>query len=88
MALPAGDVLRVHRAIQLLEIIGTPEARRQLQCLAEGSPLLPQTQHAKAALQRLTPRKYLRQDLVERHFGTDLEVLTVKGTKVTDVGIA
>lgn len=47
------EELRSLRAIQLLEEIGSPEARELLQSLANGSNESRQTQEAKAALKRL-----------------------------------
>jgi hypothetical protein len=41
------------RAIEILERIGTPEARKGLEDLAKGIPEARQTQEAKAALIRL-----------------------------------
>jgi WD40 repeat protein len=48
-----GEALRIWRAIEVLERIGTPEARQALQALAEGSPGAFVTRTAKAALDRL-----------------------------------
>ncbi len=48
-----GEPLRTVRAIQVLEWIGTPEAREVLQSLARGAPTAQETQHAKVSLQRL-----------------------------------
>ncbi len=45
--------LRDHRAIQALEHIGTPQAKRVLQKLAAGAPETLRTEEPKAALQRL-----------------------------------
>jgi WD40 repeat protein len=47
-----GDRLRVFRAVELLERIGTPEARRVLRALAEGAPGALVTTSAQAALKR------------------------------------
>jgi WD40 repeat protein len=47
------DALRQVRAIQVLEQIGSPQARRILSSLAQGAPAAPATRHAAAALQRL-----------------------------------
>ena len=44
------------RALEVLEQIGTPEARRVLQDLAEGAPEARLTQEAKASLERLSRR--------------------------------
>ncbi len=46
-------MLRQRRAIQTLELIGTPRARRLLETLATGVPQAPLTQRARAALARL-----------------------------------
>jgi WD40 repeat protein len=48
-----GERLRMHRAVEILERIGTPEARRLLQSLADGAPGALVTTAAQAALQRL-----------------------------------
>ncbi len=53
---PTGETLRALRAIQLLELIGTPEARRLLETLAAGAPGAPETREAGAALRRLEAR--------------------------------
>lgn len=47
------DALRQLRAIQVLEQIGTPEARQVLASLAKGAPAAPATRDAAAALARL-----------------------------------
>jgi hypothetical protein len=52
-ALPAAEVLRRLRAIQMLEQIGSPEARRVLIMMAGGAPAAWETQEAQASLQRL-----------------------------------
>jgi hypothetical protein len=49
------DRLREARAVMVLEVRGTPEARQLLQRLAGGLPEARLTQEAKAALTRLTP---------------------------------
>ncbi|HTU92770.1 MAG TPA: WD40 repeat domain-containing protein, partial [Gemmataceae bacterium] len=46
--------LRDHRAIQVLEHIGTLSARERLQALAEGAPEAYRTEEAKTALRRLS----------------------------------
>jgi hypothetical protein len=48
----SGDKLRVFRAVEVLERIGTPEARLLLQALAEGAPGALVTTSAQAALKR------------------------------------
>jgi hypothetical protein len=48
--------LRHLRAIQALEQIGSPDARRILQSLTEGAATAPETREAKAALERLAQR--------------------------------
>jgi WD40 repeat protein len=53
---PPPDRLRMLRALELLERIGTPEARQLLQQLAEGAPAAWLTREAKASLQRLARR--------------------------------
>jgi hypothetical protein len=53
---PSFDELRQLRAVHVLELIGTPEARRLLGTLAEGTPAAPLTQDARAALGRLKQR--------------------------------
>jgi hypothetical protein len=53
---PAGDRLRELRAVEVLERIGTAEARRVLEALATGAAEARLTQEAKAALQRLGKR--------------------------------
>jgi WD40 repeat protein len=45
--------LRALRSMELLEHLGTPEARTLLQQLADGEPQSPWTHHARAALARL-----------------------------------
>jgi hypothetical protein len=51
-----GDVLRSVRAAEVLERIGTPEARRLLGQLATGAAEARLTREAKAALKRLDAR--------------------------------
>ena len=53
LGVPAGAWLRTLRAIRLLEALGTPEPRQQLDRLAKGAANANTTQFAKAALQRL-----------------------------------
>ena len=55
-AMPPGR-LREIRAVQTLERIGTPEARRLLEEVAEGEPLAPLTRDARAAAERLHGRQ-------------------------------
>ncbi len=49
----AGDRLREYRAIEVLERIGTPEAQKVLQTLADGAPGALTTETARGALERL-----------------------------------
>jgi WD40 repeat protein len=49
----SGERLRMARAIEILERIGTPEAREVLQKLASGAPGALPTVHGQAALRRL-----------------------------------
>jgi sugar lactone lactonase YvrE len=58
--LEAPDKLRPLRAIEILEHIGTPKARRVLKRLAEGVPEARVTQGAKAASERLARRSLSR----------------------------
>ncbi|HKB39978.1 MAG TPA: hypothetical protein VKD72_26315, partial [Gemmataceae bacterium] len=53
---PKREMLRPTRAIEILERLGSPEARGVLQALAEGQPDAWLTREAKAALQRLGRR--------------------------------
>jgi WD40 repeat protein len=48
-----GDRLREYRAIEVLERIGTPEAQKVLQTLADGAPGALSTEASRAALERL-----------------------------------
>jgi RNA polymerase sigma factor (sigma-70 family) len=50
---PAGQ-LRDLRAVELLELLGSPEARRLLQVLAGGAPEARLTREARSAIRRLT----------------------------------
>jgi hypothetical protein len=52
----SGVQLRQLRAVEVLEQIGTPEARQVLQTLAQGAPEARLTQEAKASLDRLAKR--------------------------------
>lgn len=54
--LPTGETLRQLRAPEVLELIGTPEARRVLQTLAQGAREAHLTEEARAALDRLAKR--------------------------------
>jgi WD40 repeat protein len=54
--IPPPEVLRAVRAVQGLERIGTPHARRVLQHLASGAPEARLTREAKASLERLARR--------------------------------
>jgi RNA polymerase sigma factor (sigma-70 family) len=47
-----GERLRAYRAVEVLELIGTPEARQVLQALADGAPEALVTRSARAALKR------------------------------------
>jgi WD40 repeat protein len=53
---PSSERIRVLRAIEVLEYIGTPEARQVLNDLAGGAAEVQQTQEAKASLARLAKR--------------------------------
>jgi hypothetical protein len=53
---PSPELLRSLRALQVVEGIGTPEARRVLGGLAGGAPEARLTQEAKASLERLDRR--------------------------------
>jgi hypothetical protein len=50
---PSGEVLRIVRAVEVLEHIGTREARQVLETLAAGAPGPYRTREAQAALERL-----------------------------------
>jgi hypothetical protein len=53
---PSPQRLRILRALEALELAGTPEAAQLLQRLAGGAPEACVTREAKAALERLTMR--------------------------------
>jgi hypothetical protein len=53
---PSAERIRILRAVEVLERIGTSDARRILARLAEGATEAQQTQEAKASLQRLAQR--------------------------------
>ncbi|HEY7428031.1 MAG TPA: sigma-70 family RNA polymerase sigma factor [Gemmataceae bacterium] len=53
---PSGDVLRILRAVEVLEQVGTPDARRVLEGLTRGVPGERLTREAQAALGRLNRR--------------------------------
>jgi hypothetical protein len=53
--LPA-ETVRALRAVEVLETIGTPQARQQLEDLARGVPAARLTREARAALVRLAQR--------------------------------
>ncbi len=57
---PSAETLRRLRAIQVLEQIGSPEASKILTNLARGSWTAPETQHARAAGDRLARRSQAR----------------------------
>ncbi|HYT88133.1 MAG TPA: sigma-70 family RNA polymerase sigma factor [Gemmataceae bacterium] len=53
---PTPDAVRLIRAVQALELAGTPEARAVLRAWAEGAPGARLTEDARAALRRLAQR--------------------------------
>jgi RNA polymerase sigma factor (sigma-70 family) len=57
---PSSEQLRNLRSLEVLELAGTPEARQVLQKLANGAPEARLTREAKAGLERLERRQYLR----------------------------
>ncbi len=50
---PSPETVQVIRGVEVLEHIGTPEARQLLESLAEGAPEAVLTREAKGALERL-----------------------------------
>lgn len=56
LTFPGLETLRQLRAIQILEVIASSEARQFLQTLAAGAPEARLTQEAKASLKRLAKR--------------------------------
>ena len=58
--IPDSDLLRQERAIQLLDRIGTDDAKRLLSILADGAAESPQTVDAIAAVRRLKNRSLRR----------------------------
>jgi hypothetical protein len=52
-AVPAGERLRTLRAVEALELIGTPQSREVLRHLAGGAPEARLTREAEASLRRL-----------------------------------
>jgi hypothetical protein len=54
--LPSAEQLQALRAVEVLEMTGTPEARRLLEALAKGAPETRLTQEAMASLDRLIKR--------------------------------
>lgn len=55
-AIPSPEELRYIRAVQVLELIGAPEAKELLKSLANGTEGARKTMEAKASLERLTRR--------------------------------
>jgi HEAT repeat protein len=51
------EVLQRLRAVQVLERVGSPEARQLLKALARGAPAARETREAKASLDRLARRR-------------------------------
>jgi len=56
----SGEALRQTRALEVLEAVGTPQAKDLLGELAKGAPDVPLTQEAKASLERLVQRRATR----------------------------
>jgi hypothetical protein len=57
---PTADQLRAVRAVEVLERIGSPQARRVLAALAGGAPQAQLTVEAQTALERLAARSVPR----------------------------
>ena len=57
LAVLSGQRLQLLRAVEALEYMNTPEARRVLQATSEGEPEARLTREAKAALERLSKRQ-------------------------------
>jgi RNA polymerase sigma factor (sigma-70 family) len=55
-SIPSAGLLPAYRAVEVLEYIGTAEAKEVLQILAGGAPAARLTQEARAAIQRLDNR--------------------------------
>jgi hypothetical protein len=53
---PSPETVQAIRAVEVLEKIGTPDARQLLESLAEGAPEAGLTREARAALERLAPK--------------------------------
>jgi WD40 repeat protein len=51
-----GELLRVLRALEVLERIGTPEASRLVKALAQGAPEFPRVDAAQGVLRRMTDK--------------------------------
>jgi hypothetical protein len=56
LSVSSGPWLATLRGLEVLELIGTPEARRLLEALSEGPAESPQTQEARRTLARLNRR--------------------------------
>jgi hypothetical protein len=54
---PSGDVLRAVRAVEVLEQVGTPDARHVLEAWSRGDPGVHLTREAQAALGRLARKQ-------------------------------
>jgi WD40 repeat protein len=59
LSIPTVAPLREVRAVELLELIGSPDARQVLNSLAEGAPSARLTEQAREAMQRLARRAVL-----------------------------